>query len=120
MTIANAATVIAVAGLLAVATPRLSKPEEPTMVAVDEPGDYASAPCADDIGTLPCMPTFYTISCFDRSDREECLRIELEDQAVAYSTGVEVYHRPVRLHRLPEPVHWMTLVPPPFVCHVLL
>jgi len=114
MTIANAAILIGLAGFAVTLTaPHPSKPE--ALMSTDE--EASCCGCTDDF-----LPTFYTTSCFDLSDladRDECLQTELEDQAVAYSTGVEVYHRPIRLRRLPEPVHWKTL-PPPFVCHVLL
>ena len=115
MTIANAAILIGLAGFaVTVTAPHPSKFE--ALMSTDE-----EAFCCDCTDSF--LPRFYTTSCWDLEDlgdRDECLRVELEDQAVAYTIGAEVYRRPVRLHRLPEPVHWKTLSPPPFVCHVLL
>jgi hypothetical protein len=118
MTIANAAILVGLARLtLAVTTLHWWEPEaSPYVGDVYETGDDAT--CDHDF--LSCLPTFYTTDCFDlgdRADRDECLRVELEDQAVAYTIGAEVYRRPVRLRQLPEPVHWKTL-PPPFICHL--
>ena len=106
MTIASAVIFIGLSEFaVALTGAHPSKPEPPVIAEADSERE----PCADLLSSVHCLPTFYTISCFDRDDREQCLQTELEDQAIAYSTGVEVYHRPVRLRRLPEPVHWKTM-----------
>ena len=115
MTIANAAILTGLARLTLAVTPHPSNPDIPAIAEADSERE----PCADLLSSVHCLPTFYTISCFDRDDRDDCLQTELEDQAVAYSTGVEVYHRPIRIRQLPEPVHWKTMAPP-FECHVRL
>jgi hypothetical protein len=114
MTIAGAAMFIGLSEFaLALTGAHPPNPEPPV------PAEIAGSDCALE----SFLPVFYTTGCFeleDLRDRNDCLRIDLEDQAVAYSTGVENYHRPVRVRRLtePEPVHWKTVSPPPFRCQL--
>jgi hypothetical protein len=108
ITIANAAVLVGLirCALAITASQPPSHPEPATASDEEEGGSY----CDADYFLPRCSPP----SCFDlgdRADRDDCLRVELEDQAVAYSTGVEAYHRPVQVRRLPEPVHWKTLPP---------
>ena len=119
MTIANAAILIGLAEFaLATATP-------PGVFAREYSSSSASpSPCADGLSSAQCLPTFYSVSCFDLvelADRDACLQTELEDQAIAYSTGLEVYHRPIPLHRGREAIdalpRYKTLWPRPFECH---
>ena len=121
MTIANAAILIGLAEFALVVT----APQPVLACACQESSDDASlGPCADGLSSAQCLPTFYSVSCFDLvelAERDACLQTELEDQATAYSTGLEVYHRPIPLHRGREAIdalpRYKTVWPRPFECH---
>ena len=118
MTIANAAVLIGLAEFaLAVTAPQ-------PVFAYESSSSAPPGPCADGLSSAQCLPTFYSVSCFDLvelADRDACLQTELEDQAIAYSTGLEVYHRPTPLHRGREAIdalpRYKTVWPRPFECH---